>query len=235
MDGKALSDEAKSFGLALTRTQLEAFALYEKRLYEANRAANLTRVPLTECWSRHFLDSLILSPLVPQGATVLDIGSGAGFPGACLAIARPDLTVTCMDSGSKAVLFLRDLFGPGGLLSVLYNVVQGRAEDAALEKRLRESFDFVTGRALAPLPVQAEVSAAFVKVGGLFVPMRTPKDRGVVNFGANRLGLQLIEMKSLRVNPIGAVRFLPVFKKQGRTPTEYPRSWARIKSKPLSS
>ncbi|MCH8275050.1 MAG: 16S rRNA (guanine(527)-N(7))-methyltransferase RsmG [Armatimonadetes bacterium] len=235
MDGKALAQAARAYGVQLRRTQLEAFTLFEKRLYEANRVANLTKVPQNECWSRHFLDSLILAPLIPKNATVLDIGSGPGFPGACLAIARSDLTVTCLDSAAKAVDFMLRLFGPGGTLPVLFHIVQGRAEDAAHDAALRESFDFVTGRAIAPFPVQCELSAAFARVGGLFVPMRTPKERDEIQkFNCKGLGLRLVDLKPVRVAG-GVVRLLPVIRKQGRTPAGFPRRWARMKSQPIGT
>ncbi len=233
MDGKALLENARQFGLELTRTQLEAFALYEGRLYEANSVMNLTRIAKEDCWSKHFLDSLTLSPHIPKNSTVLDIGTGAGTPGAALAIARPDLTVSVMDSAGKAIGFLDSVFGSAGPLPVLFRIIQARAEDAGRDSKLRESFDFVTGRALAVLPIQGELSAAFVRVGGLFVPMRTPNDKNDVRFGGETLGLQLVETHSPVVKALGATRFLPVYKKTGRTPSEFPRKWAQISTKPL--
>lgn len=234
MDGVALQRESKAFGLDLTRTQLEAFGLFERKLYEANAVMNLTRVPASECWSRHFLDSLSLSPLIPLNALVLDIGSGGGFPGACLAIARSDLRVVCMDSHQKAFVFLQSLFGSGGLLPVLYRVVLARAELAAHEPEYRERFDFVTGRAVAPLAVQCELSAGFVRVGGEFVPMRTPSDREAARFGSERLGLQLVDLRQVRIGALGADRLFPIYKKVGQTPKDFPRPFAKIKSHPLS-
>ncbi|MCW5946638.1 MAG: 16S rRNA (guanine(527)-N(7))-methyltransferase RsmG [Fimbriimonadales bacterium] len=235
MNGAALSENAAALGVQLTRVQLEAFALFEKFLYEANATMNLTRVPQDECWSRHFLDSLAISPMIPKGSNVLDIGSGPGFPGACLAIARSDLRVTCIDSSNKAVSFMARVFGPNSTLPVLYQVINARAETAAHDSKLRESFDVVTGRAIAPFPVQAEISAAFVKVGGIFVPMRTPKERDeIAKFPAMRLGLHLSEFKSVRVAALGADRLFPNFAKKGKTPGEYPRGWSKIKASPLS-
>ncbi len=235
MDGVALAEHAQAFGLALTRTQLEAFAVFERHLYEANAVMNLTRVPQSECWSRHFLDSLALSPLIPNGSSVIDIGSGPGFPGACLAIARADLRVTCLDSSNKAVAFMSRLFAPSGLLPVLFQIVGARAEIAAHDRALRESFDVVTGRAIAPFPIHTEISAGFAKVGGRFVPMRTPKERDeITQFPAAKLGLQLAELKTVRISPLGAERLFPVLLKKGKTPGEFPRGWSQIKSKPLS-
>jgi 16S rRNA (guanine527-N7)-methyltransferase len=235
VNGAALSENAAAFGLQLTRVQLEAFALFEKFLYESNVTMNLTRVPQSECWSRHFLDSLAISPMIPNGSSVLDIGSGPGFPGACLAIARPDLKVTCMDASSKAVSFMARVFGPHSILPVLYQVINARAETASHDSKLRESFDVVTGRAIAPFPIQAEISAAFVKVGGIFVPMRTPRERDeIANFPVMKLGLHLSEFKSTRIPAIGADRLFPIFSKKGKTPGEYPRGWSKIKSSPLN-
>lgn len=235
MDGNALAQAAKGFDLELTRTQLEAFSLFERKLYEANAVMNLTRVPQAESWSRHFLDSLAISPFIPRDAALLDIGSGPGFPGACLAIARPDLRVTCMDSSSKATDFMHRLFGPSGPLPVLFRIINARAEDASHNVNLREAFDFVTGRAIAPFVIQIEISAAFAKVDGFFVPMRTPKERDeITKFPSEKLGLQLAAFKSARIAPIGADRLFPIFRKKGKTPKEFPRGWAQIKGKPLA-
>lgn len=233
MDGRALLAESLKLGLHLSRAQLEAFGFFEAALYEANAVMNLTRVPKEECWVRHFLDSLLISPLVPRGSSVLDIGSGGGFPGVCLAIARPDLVVSCMDSSGKSASFLRTNFAPGGRMPILMEVIERRAEIAAHEPAMRERFDFVTGRALAPLPIQLELSAAFARVGGLVVPMRTPADREVSRGRYGPLGLQLIELKVTQLAPLRTTRLFPVYRKQGRTPSEFPRPWARIRREPM--
>lgn len=231
MDGKSLADCAAAFGLSLTRTQLEAFALFERRLYEANRAMNLTAVPQSECWRRHFLDSLAISPLIPNKESVLDIGSGPGFPGACLAIARPDLQVSCMDSASKATSFMRDLFSPRGVLPVLFEIIEGRAEEIAHDPSYRERYGVVTGRAVAPFPIQVEVSAAFVSPGGRFVPMRTPTERDRIRSSdVAQFGLRLQALELVRIPALSADRLFPVFMKIGRTPPEFPRKWAQIKA-----
>ncbi len=236
MDGAALEREAKNFGIQLKKTQLEAFALFEKKLYEANKVMNLTRVPQEECWKRHFLDSLCISPLISKNAHVLDIGSGGGLPGVALAIARDDLYVTCLDSSNKSVGFLSQIFGARGSLPVLFAVILGRAEEVAHDARYREKYDIVTGRALAPLALQAELSAGFVKVGGVFLPMRTPREiQDAKNLQAQKLGMTLTDLKSISIPPLNAVRLIPVYKKQGRTPAEFPRAWAKIKTSPLGT
>ncbi|MBA3727144.1 MAG: 16S rRNA (guanine(527)-N(7))-methyltransferase RsmG [Armatimonadetes bacterium] len=228
MNRKALSEEASAFCLDLSDSQLASFELFEERLYEANEVMNLTRVPKAECWSRHFLDSLILSPLIPDGAKLLDIGSGPGMPGACLAIARPDLTVSIIESAGKALNFLRDVFGKQELLSL----IQGRAEDVAHIGDFREKFDVVTGRAVAPLSVQIEISAPFVILGGMFIPMRTDKDKELPAECAARLGLSLLETRTYIIRPLLATRHLPVYQKHKSTPATFPRTWAKIRQAP---
>ncbi|MGI8924697.1 MAG: 16S rRNA (guanine(527)-N(7))-methyltransferase RsmG [Fimbriimonadales bacterium] len=233
MNWKALSEESALRGLDLTDLQLQSFEQFEERLYEANEVMNLTRVPKAECWSRHFLDSLSLSLLIPDGAKLLDIGSGPGMPGACLAIARPDLEVAIIESSGKALGFLRDTFG-GKQVQALVKIVEGRAEELAHVKEFREKFDVVTGRALAPLPVQIEISAPFVSLGGTFIPMRTDKDAELPAECAAKLGLQLLEARTCTIRPLQATRYFPVYQKQKRTPVSYPRAWATIRQRPCA-
>jgi 16S rRNA (guanine527-N7)-methyltransferase len=233
MNGAALKDEASRVGLELSRAQLEAFVYFEEALYQANRVMNLTSVPKEECWFRHFLDSLLIAPLIPKGATVLDVGSGPGLPGVCLAIARADLVVSCVDSSSKSCDFLRTNFAPSGRLPFLLEVIEGRAEEVAHVPDYRERYDFVTGRAVAPLPIQLEITSPFCRVGGLVVPMRTPQDRQAARGKYDVLGIRLIQLETKELAPIRAPRLFPVYRKQGRTDPTYPRSWTKIKRSPL--
>ncbi len=231
MDGASLLNEAETFGLHLSRTQLEAFSVFEKRLYRANEKMNLTAVPEAECWKRHFLDCLSLSPLIPKGANVLDVGSGPGFPGAVLAIARPDLKVTCLDSSSKAVSFMQSVFGSDSPLPVLFEILHARAEELSHNERYREQYQFVTSRATARFAILVEICAAFAAVGGKFVPMRTPAERSqIAESQAAAFGLRLVEFQTIRIAPLDADRLLPIFEKVGRTPPRLPRKWAQIKS-----
>ena len=128
-------------GLELGEEQVEAFVLYRDALYRTNETANVTRVPMGECEVRHFIDSLLVAEFCPRGARVLDVGTGPGLPAWPLACARPDLRVTAMDSSGKMLSVLRAC--PLKNLSIR----QQRAEE--VDKR--ESFDVVTGRAIAPL------------------------------------------------------------------------------------
>jgi 16S rRNA (guanine527-N7)-methyltransferase len=204
----------------------EQFAAFEAALYEANKVKNLTGVPREECRVRHFEDSLLVAEFIPEGSSVLDIGTGPGFPSWPLACARPDLQVTAIDSNGKMLAFLKSQPLPNLV------AVNARAE----EWGRREHFDFVTGRAVAPFPVQAELSAWHVRVGGLFVPLRTQNDHSAIEqFPASQLGLELESLVTKVLPGIEVPRLFPVFRKVRLTPLKYPRAWAEMKRWPLGS
>lgn len=205
---------------ALNWERLEGF---HRALYEANETRNLTRVPPEEAGLRHYLDSLLFQDLIPQGSRVLDIGTGPGFPSWPLAWARPDLQVVGLDSNGKMLGFLTTQELPN------LTVVQARAE----EWGHRESFDVVTGRAVAPLAIQLELSAAFVRKGGIAIPMRLAND-DLGDEELKRLGLRrvAIEVRELPGSPIP--RVFPVYHKFMKTDRKYPRRWAEMKANPIS-
>ncbi|CAN5498059.1 16S rRNA (guanine(527)-N(7))-methyltransferase RsmG [soil metagenome] len=223
MDKTLFASAAQQIGLDLTDEQIEAFSVFEESLYETNKVMNLTRVPREDAWLRHFIDSLAFQSLIPQKANVLDLGTGPGFPAWPLAIARPDLRVTAIDSNGKMLGFLRK--HPLRNLAI----VQQRVEEWAK----RERFEFVTGRAVAPLGIQMELSAAFAKVGGAVAPMRTSQDRDAIEaFDAAMLGLKL---ESIEARMVGEIeRLCPIFRKVMGTDREFPRRWSDIKVRPLS-
>jgi 16S rRNA (guanine527-N7)-methyltransferase len=224
MDRARLASAASDLGLDLTVDQLEAFERYEEALYQANAMMNLTRVPREECWLRHFVDSLLFQDLVPAGAKVLDIGTGPGFPAWPLAVARPDLAVTALDSSGKMTGFLRTVPLPN------LAVVTERAEDWGR----REEFDVVTGRALAPLPIQLELSAPPCRTGGLLVPMRTPAEEEQIRaLDVSGLGLRLEGLVSRPLSGSDIVRLFPVYVKLMATPRSFPRRWAEIRARPI--
>lgn len=177
-------------------------------------------MPPEDFATRHFVDSLLVTEAMEPVGHWLDIGCGPGFPSWPLALVYPGLWVTAMDGSAKPLGFLRRHLLPN------LDVVQGRAEDLGAGR-----YDVVTGRALAPFAVQAEVSLAWVAVGGSFVPFRTPADRAAVEaFPAARLGA---ELESL-VEVGDPARLFPVFRKTSATCPSNARSWADIKRRPLS-
>jgi 16S rRNA (guanine527-N7)-methyltransferase len=218
-------DECEKQGIELNESRKQQLTEFLEGLYVTNSHTNLTRVTPEDAPVRHIVDSLLVVPLIPQGVRVLDIGCGPGFPAWVIAWARPDLTVVAMDATVKMQKFLGNHLLPN-LLQMIH-----RAEDVVEP----EHFDFVTGRALAPFGVQAELSAAWIRVGGLFVPFRTSSEREAVeraNIGM--LGLKLVDMIEIELPQDAGVRLFPVFEKLKSTPKEYPRLWGKIKAKPLA-
>jgi 16S rRNA (guanine527-N7)-methyltransferase len=224
MDAEQFKRSIEALGINLTDEQLKQFQRFEDALYEANKVMNLTRVPQEECWRRHFLDSLLFHDLISPFATVLDLGTGPGFPAWPLACARPDLAITALDSNSKMLSFLQGIFLPN------LSVVKARAE----EWNERESFDFVTGRAVAPLSAQLEISAAFCKIGGRVVPMRAASDSEAIQaVNCRPLGLRSVRVEERPLPGTDVIRLFPIYEKFQSTQSGYPRRWAELKRKPL--
>lgn len=221
---EAFVEECAKLGLAISEDVLKSFSLFEEDLYVQNETRNLTRVSKDECWIRHFIDSMLASPTISSGVSVLDIGSGPGFPAWPLAAARPDLRVTALDSSGKMLDFLRRHPLPN------LDLIQDRAESWGV----REAFDVATGRALAPLSIQLELSAAPLKLGGLAIPMRTPADLAEIErLASSKLGLMLLDVVERELPILGAKRLFPIYEKVARTPHGFPRKWAELRSNPL--
>lgn len=225
--------EAKKHGVELNDEALRRFGLYARALADYNEKVNLTAITdPEEIAIKHFLDSLLLLPAFSprEGASLVDVGTGAGFPGMALKIARPDLDITLMDAQNKRLEFLRGLSDELGL-SV--NIVHSRAEDAA-RKELRERFDFAAARAVAALPVLLEYCIPLLKVGGVFAAMKGPS--GEEELIASKNALKLLG-GSARVEkallPGGEGRSIILIEKTAPTSEKYPRPFAKIKSKPL--
>ena len=221
-----LAEWAKASGLALSPGQAAQLESYLGALYLANQTMNLTRIPREEAVVKHLIDSLLPHRLFPIGSSVVDLGTGPGLPAWPLACARPDLKVVAVDSTAKAVEFLRSM--PLAGLSVLLQ----RAEEGVR----REAFDVATGRAFAPLGIQLEASAPWVKVGGIVAPYRTAAEEEECRaFVHGQLGLELEDLIHLDLPGGAGRRLFPIYRKIRPTPMEFPRPWARMKKNPLKS
>lgn len=215
-----------------TYQKLEDYAVF---LTDYNQRVNLTALTDgDDILKKHFLDSFLLYQMCaecfPDAASVLDIGSGAGFPGVPLALIRSDLRITLLDSLQKRITFL-DLLREQ--LGCHYNAVHGRAELLAKEATFRERFDVVTARAVAALPALAEYSLPFVKVGGFWLAMKGPNENASAALHAIEvLGGSLVDTVRYSL-PGGDERLIYVVKKCRATPTKYPRNSGQIKQKPL--
>lgn len=232
-------DVAKSlfseYDLDVSRETYAKMEDYADFLVAYNEKVNLTAVTDgAEILRKHFLDSMLLAAkcadALPEGARLLDIGSGAGFPGVPLALIRSDLEITLLDSLQKRVTFLEALRERLGLR---YQAIHGRAELLAKESTHRERYDAVTARAVAALPMLAEYSLPFAKIGGSWLAMKGPTEELLPALQAIRLlGGKAGEPVRYSL-PGGDERVIYVVKKCSSTPTKYPRNSGQIKQKPL--
>lgn len=239
IDKALLTTYAAACGVPLTAEMADKFDLYAARLVEWNEKMNLTAI--TDPYGivvRHFTDSLTLLPYLPQGeCSLIDVGTGAGFPGVALAIAKPQIRLTLLDSLQKRLTFLEEVCRA---LDIPVTLVHARAEEGGRQAALREQFDVATARAVAALPTLCEYCLPFVKTGGTFWAMKGPSytEEWVDAKGAaRRLGGECGEPRHLtlpcRDGETPDTRVLIPFAKKSPTPTGYPRPTAKISKNPL--
>ena len=230
-----LKEKAELFHVKLDETALERFDIYGKLLVEWNEKMNLTAITDPEGVTiKHFLDSITIFSYVdiPEGAKVIDVGTGAGFPGLAMLIARPDLDMTLMDSTKKRLMVIENILENIGLKA---NVVHSRAEEAGQNKDFREKYDFSTARAVTNLRDLAEYCLPFVKVGGSFIPMKSAKAQEEIAEGKKAihvLGGQIIKQDTFDLLDCGERTIINV-KKISSTPAKYPRPSAKIAKNPI--
>lgn len=230
-----LRQRAKGMGIKIGEEQAGAFQTYMELLLEWNEKINLTAITdPKEIVEKHFLDSLTLLQGCPikQGAKVVDVGTGAGFPGIPLKIMRPDIQLTLLDSLNKRLLFLEAVCKALNLSAAR---VHKRAEEAGLDKKLRESFDIAAARAVAPLPVLCEYCLPLVKMKGFFIAMKGPGAKEELAAAENALDiLGGDEVNLVPVQDFGAgERNLILVQKKSFTPKGYPRHGGTITKHPL--
>ncbi len=216
--------------------QCELFQLFTEHLLKTNESFNLTSIRDTDgVIYKHIVDCAAIAELIPQGSTLLDVGCGAGFPSVPVAILREDVTVTALDSTEKKVRFVEGVASLLGLENL--KTLVGRAEElSCVGSSLRESFDAVTARAVAALPVLSELCLPFVKRGGIFIAMRSGNesiDEAKKAFTALGARLDKVSDKPL-ITPQGELsRKAATVKKLHSTPPRYPRRYATIVKEPL--
>ena len=234
MNKEVFIEELKKLNIILTDKQLDQLDTYCKYLLEYNQHTNLTAIKEEgQVYLKHFYDSLTITKVIDLNTinNLLDVGSGAGFPGMVLKIVYPNLAVTLLDSNNKKTEFLKKLAEKLELDNI--NIIHGRAEEICKEHR--EEFDMVTARAVSNLSELSELCIPLVKVGGYFVPMKGTNQREVIEgkYAIETLG-GIIEEKIVFNLPIDeGERTILRVKKEKTTPKEYPRRYDKIKNKPL--
>ncbi|MGI6161760.1 MAG: 16S rRNA (guanine(527)-N(7))-methyltransferase RsmG [Christensenellales bacterium] len=212
-------------------TQRLAFERYYDLIIEWNEKINLTRITdPKEAAYKHFADSAALEKHIKCGASVIDVGTGAGFPGIPLKIVRPDMQLTLLDSLKKRVDFLSLVLNE---LSIDATTLHSRAEDAA-RSSLRESFDIATARAVAPLNVLVEYCLPFVKTGGQLLAMKGAAAQEEVDTAAAAIKLMGGRVRGIYPTPLpGFDHAVVVIEKIEKTPKAYPRQAGKISKLPL--
>lgn len=234
LDSRVLLSAAENLGIEINNGQLEKLEIYARLLCQWNEKMNLTAITSPEGIALlHFADSLTLLRTADfkEGASFADVGTGAGFPSIPLAVMRPDMRFTLIDSLNKRLIFLETVKSELGLS---FETVHGRAEELGRAAEFREKYDFAAARAVAGLNVLCEYCLPFVKKGGSFLAMKGPSGRdeakqaeGAVKILGGKIGG--IKEFSLEQN----ARQVVVIEKISPTPAKYPRQSGKIKKAPL--
>ncbi len=232
----AFLEGVQLLSLQLSAVQLEQLLHYRRELLDWNTRVNLTAITNPEEVDvKHFLDSLSLLQVYDRpAASLLDIGAGAGFPGLPLKIVRPQWRVMLLEATGKKVVFLRHIIERLQLENVV--AVHGRAEELAHKAEYRASFDLVTARAVASLPVLLEYAAPFCCVGGQIIfPKKgdLTEELAQGTHAARQIGARLEENVAVRLPGLDDGRRLLMWKQERKCPPQYPRAGAAIAKKPL--
>jgi len=231
-----LFNTAQEFEINLNNTNLDEFEFYKNFLLEYNTKVNLTAITeFKDIAVKHFIDSLSVIKFcdIKQNSKLIDIGTGAGFPGVPIKIFRKDINLTLLDSLNKRIVFLEKLIKK---LNLEANLIHGRAEEKARDILLRDSFDVVVSRAVASLNILSEYCLPFVKPGGLFISMKgsnnIDEEISLAKNAISVLGAEFVKKISF-ILPDESKRNIIIIKKLSSTPTKYPRTAINIKRKSL--
>ena len=232
------------FNIQLSEKQIEQFLVYYEMLVEWNQKMNLTAITeYDDVLKKHFVDSLSLTRVfdvmtaydLTESLSVIDVGTGAGFPGLALKIAFPGFKVTLLDSLNKRIIFLNAVIEKLGLVGV--ETLHGRAEDFARPGKLRESFDLCVSRAVANLSSLSEYCLPYVKQDGLFISYKSEKISEEVDAAEKAisvLGGKMEGQIEFMLPDSDIYRKLVVIKKKKATPKKYPRKAGLPTKEPLS-
>lgn len=232
-----LEDGCQAFGVTLTDKQIEQFEKYYELLVEWNKVMNLTGITeFDEVMQKHFVDSAAAAKYVEMEKvnSLIDVGTGAGFPGIPLKIVYPHIQVTLLDSLNKRIKFLEEVVDNLGLTGI--ETVHGRAEDAAKKAEYREQFDLSVSRAVANLASLTEYCLPFVKVGGKFVSYKSVSvDEEIAQSkkAVYVLGGEIGKVEKFNLPESDMERALVIVEKKRSTPKKYPRKAGMPTKEPL--
>ncbi len=228
---KGLADE---INVCISEEKLEKFYEYKEMLKEWNEKINLTAIiEDKEIILKHFIDSLMINKYIGKNVSLIDIGTGAGFPGIPIKIVNEDINLTLMDSLNKRLIFLDEVCKKIELKNV--NIVHGRAEDFGKDKRYREKFDVATARAVANMNVLLEYCLPFVKVGGIFICMKGNNIEEIkeTEKALEVLGGRIEKIENVYLPGTDIERNIIIVKKIKSTSKEYPRKAGLPSKQPI--
>lgn len=229
--------EKNSLNGYLNQERIEKLYALTLRMLEVNASMNLTAITDADgIILKHYADSLTVAKLIPENASLIDVGCGAGFPTLPLAIFRNDLKITALDGTAKRIKYLGETAEMLSLTNV--TAISARAEELGRDKGYREFFDVATARAVASMPILTELCLPFVKKGGLFLAMKASRGAEELALAKNaiaRCGGTLLGADDFLLSSehLSEPRVIISVKKTALTPAAYPRHYAQISKKPL--
>lgn len=235
--GLKFDENLQEIGIVLNETQKQQFDVFYEMLVEWNKVMNLTGITKRdEVDEKHFVDSLSVVQVfdVDKCKKVIDVGTGAGFPGIPLKILFPDMEITLLDSLNKRIQFLNAVIEELGLKKI--NTIHGRAEDFAKKQEYREQYDLCVSRAVANLSTLSEYCLPYVKVGGAFVPYKSGEIDEEVNAAKNAikiLGGKIVQVKKFTLPGSDIGRSFVKISKVSKTAKRYPRKAGLPSKEPL--
>lgn len=234
---KLLSESLKTLGIDINENQVKQFMMYKDLLIEWNEKMNLTAITEDrEVIQKHFVDCVSIASKIeiPENINVIDVGTGAGFPGIPVKIAFPHINITLLDSLNKRINFLEEVVKNLELENV--NCIHSRAEDGGQNEEYREKYDMCISRAVANLSVLSEYCLPFVKVGGTFVSLKGPDVTEELNEGRKaieKLGGEIIKIEKISIPKSDITHSLVIIKKVRQTPKQYPRKAGKVTKNPI--
>lgn len=237
MNKEILKDGLKEFGIEVNEKMIEDFSKYREILVEWNQKMNLTGIEdEREVFIKHFLDSVSIfsGNYIKDNMSLIDVGTGAGFPGLPIKIANRSLNITLLDSLNKRINFLKEVCENIDVDDIEF--IHGRAEDFGQDEKYREKFDVATARAVAGLPILMEFCVPFVKLGGYFICLKGPSvdlELEESKVAIETLGLEFVEKIDIKLPETDLKHNILVFKKIKNTPMKYPRKAGKPIKKPL--
>lgn len=230
-----MMEKLTNINMQLPESKIKDFYTFMEELIEWNKKVNLTAiVEKDDIIDKHFIDSLTISQYIKDNENIIDVGTGAGFPGIPLKIARENLKIDLLDSLNKRINFLNEVINKLNMKDI--SAIHSRAEDAASKKENRETYDIAVSRAVANLPVLLEYLLPFVKLGGRCICMKGINIEEELNNSKKVLkefGGEIEEINRFKLNDIDATRNIIIVRKIANTPKKYPRKAGTAVKNPI--